>query len=95
MSYKREYNYREDLIALAEQAKDEGDISQLLSFYEEEKRKEQIALLNQPETHPDFDGKNCIDCAYEIPKERLEMKKIRCVDCQQELEDYRKRRQRV
>lgn len=34
------------------------------------------------ETHPDFDGRHCIDCADEIPDERLAMQKIRCVHCQ-------------
>lgn len=39
-----------------------------------------------PESHPDFDGEHCIDCDTEIPQVRLNMGKIRCVDCQSELE---------
>lgn len=39
-----------------------------------------------PERHPDFDGQHCIDCDAEIPQVRLNMGKIRCVDCQSELE---------
>ena len=39
-----------------------------------------------PESHPDFDGEHCIDCDAEIPEVRLNMGKIRCVDCQSELE---------
>lgn len=39
-----------------------------------------------PESHPDFDGEHCIDCDAEIPQVRLNMGKIRCVDCQSELE---------
>jgi RNA polymerase-binding transcription factor DksA len=39
-----------------------------------------------PESHPDFDGKHCIDCGVDIPLIRLNMGKIRCVDCQSELE---------
>ena len=35
---------------------------------------------NAPETHPDFDGETCIDCGDDIPKERLALKKIRCVE---------------
>ncbi len=37
-----------------------------------------------PETHPEFDGKHCVEdhCGAEIPKERLDLKKVRCVDCQ-------------
>ena len=40
----------------------------------------------KPESHPDFDGKRCIDCDAEIPKIRLEMFRIRCVTCQEILE---------
>lgn len=39
-----------------------------------------------PEQHPDFDGEHCIDCDTDIPEVRLKMGKIRCVDCQAELE---------
>jgi RNA polymerase-binding transcription factor DksA len=41
-----------------------------------------VRAANAPETHPDFDGETCIDCGDDIPKERLAMKKIRCVHCQ-------------
>lgn len=41
---------------------------------------------NAPETHPDFDGENCVDCDRAIPKERLDMGKVRCVDCQEIVE---------
>jgi RNA polymerase-binding transcription factor DksA len=38
----------------------------------------------QPERHPDFDGKHCVDesCGVVIPKARLAMGRVRCVDCQ-------------
>lgn len=39
-----------------------------------------------PETHPDFDGEHCIDCEAEIPRARLALQKVRCVDCQTYLE---------
>lgn len=39
-----------------------------------------------PETHPDFDGKHCVDCTGLIPKARLLMEKVRCVVCQDILE---------
>lgn len=39
-----------------------------------------------PESHPDFDGEHCIDCDAEIPEVRLNMGRIRCVECQSELE---------
>lgn len=37
---------------------------------------------NRVETHPDFDGKHCVDCEIEIPEARLALGKVRCVDCQ-------------
>lgn len=43
-----------------------------------------------PESHPDFDGKHCIDCDVLIPEGRLALGKVRCVDCQSELEKYNK-----
>jgi RNA polymerase-binding transcription factor DksA len=39
-----------------------------------------------PEKHPDFDGSHCVDCDVEIPIERLNLGKVRCVDCQVALE---------
>ena len=41
-----------------------------------------------PEHHPDFDGLHCIEpaCGVEIPKARLKLGRIRCVECQSLLE---------
>ena len=39
-----------------------------------------------PQSHPDFDGENCIECADALPPLRLTMGKIRCVYCQGALE---------
>ena len=39
-----------------------------------------------PESHPGFDGLNCVDCGEEIPTGRLSMGKVRCVECQSTLE---------
>ena len=44
-----------------------------------------------PESHPDFDGSHCVDCEDEIPLTRLALGKIRCVDCQTELESKKAR----
>lgn len=41
---------------------------------------------NAPETHPDFDGENCVDCGDPIPPGRLKLRKVRCVECQSALE---------
>ena len=43
------------------------------------------------ESHPDFDGKSCIDCADDIPKERLAWGRIRCTACADVLERAGKR----
>lgn len=48
----------------------------------------------EPESHPDFDGSHCVDGGELIPKARLLMGKIRCVDCQEDLERARKLRGR-
>lgn len=39
-----------------------------------------------PESDPDFDGKNCIECEQEIHPGRLALGKIRCIHCAQALE---------
>lgn len=38
------------------------------------------------ETHPDFNGLNCVDCGECIHPARLAMGKVRCVECQDFLE---------
>ncbi len=53
---------------------------------------ERVRQLLEPESHPDFDGKHCIDCGNPIPKERLQAGRIRCTDCQSLLEQLRRRR---
>ena len=40
----------------------------------------------QPQTSDNFDGKNCIDCPSEIPQARIQMGRIRCVECQTMIE---------
>lgn len=39
-----------------------------------------------PQEHPAFDGSHCLDCDNLIPRERLEMGRMRCVSCQGALE---------
>lgn len=52
---------------------------------------QEVSLKNQrakvlPETHPDFDGAHCVDCAEEIPLQRLQWGRVRCTPCQEYLE---------
>jgi RNA polymerase-binding transcription factor DksA len=45
-----------------------------------------------PEHDSRFDGLHCVeeDCGVEIPRERLNALKVRCVDCQARLEKRRR-----
>jgi RNA polymerase-binding transcription factor DksA len=65
------------------------------SQLEEQQRSARINETRQaaaPETHPDFDGIHCVadGCGVVIPEARRALGKVRCIDCQQELEDRRK-----
>jgi RNA polymerase-binding transcription factor DksA len=42
-----------------------------------------------PESHPDFNGRDCVDCVEPIPAERRQLGKVRCVGCQGVLERRR------
>lgn len=69
---------------------DDGDIASALEMgfvaHALERHKEKLA----PESHPDFDGEHCVDCDIVLPVLRLEMGKVRCVDCQTLLEKNNK-----
>lgn len=41
------------------------------------------------ESHPDFNGVDCVECEESIAPERLAMQKVRCVFCQRKLEARR------
>ena len=43
-----------------------------------------------PETHPEFNGVDCIECNEPIPPARLSLHKVRCVECQSRLERIKK-----
>jgi RNA polymerase-binding transcription factor DksA len=43
---------------------------------------EAAAATARPESHPEFDGQNCVECDNPIPQLRLAMGKVRCVFCQ-------------
>lgn len=44
-----------------------------------------------PESHPEFDGEHCVDCAIQIATGRLALGKVRCIGCQSDLESRRAR----
>jgi len=42
-----------------------------------------------PELQPDFadsDGTHCFDCGSDLPPERIENERVRCAECQAQLE---------
>ena len=39
-----------------------------------------------PETHPDFNGLNCVDCGEVVHPVRLAAGRVRCTECQDFLE---------
>lgn len=65
---------------------DEGDIASALErgFITQALNRHKLKVA--AETHPDFDGESCLDCGAAIPLLRLQMGRMRCVDCQAELE---------
>lgn len=78
-----------------------GDrLTELVDQAQEQQRENEARALDKvraslgPETHPDFDGKHCLDCGDTIPEKRRMMDKIRCVDCQDTLERGGKMRRR-
>ncbi len=74
------------------------DDAEIASAYEMEfisKALEKHKDSLKPETHPDFDGEHCLDCDVSIPAKRLAMGKIRCVDCQSELDILSERQRKL
>lgn len=65
---------------------DPSDIASREEDYFRVEALRQIRQAAQEQSHPDFDGKTCLDCANDIPNQRLALGKIRCVDCQELIE---------
>lgn len=70
---------------------DEGDQAQQSQLREQAEIQARARFINKPEVHHGFDGIHCVECGIDIPKLRLQMMKVRCVDCQTELEDMQRR----
>lgn len=91
-------NSAEDLLSIgdpgfldATEVHDEGDHAQHQQLREQAAIQMRARALAKPESHPDFDGEHCVDCDVEIPIQRLNLGRVRCVDCQQFIEDKQKR----
>ena len=72
---------------------DETDLAQWQQLREQAAIHARAINLNKPEIHPDFDGVHCVECWEDIPHARLALKKVRCVDCQNDLEMKNKKNQ--
>ena len=55
---------------------------------------EQARKALEPQHSERFDGVNCVDCANEMPRERLVARRIRCTACQTLVEKRDKQRAR-
>ena len=63
--------------------RDSADNLDKASEIEQQFRELALSAARTTEKKPDeFDGVHCVDCDAEIQKERLELEKFRCVDCQ-------------
>ena len=52
-----------------------------------------IALMSMlDKENPDFDGVHCVDCEVELHMVRIQMGRVRCVDCQEWLDHAEKMR---
>jgi len=70
---------------------DEADGAQHIQLRELADVQRRALLANRPEKHPDFDGLHCVMCDEVIPAARLAMFKIRCIECQREVENRQNR----
>jgi RNA polymerase-binding transcription factor DksA len=66
---------------------DEAEHAQHQQLREMASIQERARAMARPETHPDFDGEHCVDCDDDIPEFRLKIGRVRCVECQQVLEN--------
>jgi RNA polymerase-binding transcription factor DksA len=65
---------------IADQAQDQ------IEAFNEQSVERARRKAQQPEADPDFNNENCLDCGIDIPKARLALGRIRCVECQTLLE---------
>ena len=75
----------------ADEVFDETDYAQHLQLMEQADIARRAREMNRPQTHPNFDGKHCLECDIEMPPARLQAGRIRCVDCQEEVEAAERR----
>lgn len=69
-----------------EKSADEIDMSSELEMAFTEKALEAVVAKLRPEHHPDFNGKDCVECDDPLPDLRIADRRIRCVPCQTAIE---------
>lgn len=81
---------------MLEEAQRYADPNEFASAVEEAHNAASVARFRErataPETHPDFDGVNCVDCDTAMPPERLAAQRVRCTACQTIVEFNQKMR---
>ncbi len=65
---------------------DENDRASMIELQNNQEALERARQLVSAETHPEFDGSHCVVCDAKIPKARLALMKVRCVECQSRIE---------
>lgn len=65
---------------------DDADVAQHAQLREIAEVQQRARMANQPERDPSFDGRHCVECRCSIPPKRLALGKVRCVDCQEDLD---------
>ncbi len=69
-----------------EPSADENDRASNAEYTHNQDALDRIRALAKPETHPDFDGRHCVECGEPVLKARLALGKVRCVICQARIE---------
>jgi len=80
---------------VSERVADEGEMSSNLQALAVGIRQAAAQQLLRPQTHPDFNGRDCVDCGTPLPGIRLAHKWVRCAPHQAELEARLKRQGRL
>lgn len=80
---------------LSNEVLDEAEQAQMLQLQEQATISYRAREMNRPETHPDFDGVHCVDCDDPLSTLRLSMCRVRCVHCQEMVEEEAKRLRRT
>jgi RNA polymerase-binding transcription factor DksA len=73
-------------IAEFERTPDENERATLIEAHFTDVALEAAREKTRPQSHPNFDGEHCVDCADPIPPERLAFGRVRCVACQEIIE---------